>query len=58
MIKRYMCIHCKKEFEKIPLITPNECSFGYEHKIIRKTAIINRVRADPFIRENQKIPQP
>jgi len=53
--KKFMCIHCKKEFSKIPLITPNECPYGYEHKIIKKTAIIERLKADPFLREDQMI---
>ena len=62
MIKPYMCIHCKKEFVKVPLIEPNECPTGFQHDIIKKTAIIHRRKADPFLREdqipeNEKTPQ-
>jgi len=53
--KRFMCIHCKKEFSVVPLITPNECITGYQHDIIRKTAIIHRKKANPFLREDQKL---
>jgi len=52
--KKYLCIHCKQEFDKIPLERPNECRCGYTHDIIKCSSILKRQRADPFVREQKK----
>jgi len=41
-MKIYLCIHCKKEFKKIPEKVNNECRNGYFHKFINKEHIIER----------------
>ena len=50
--KKYMCIHCSKEFDKVPLERPNECPYAYTHTIIKGSAIVKRKRADPYVKES------
>ena len=33
---KYMCIHCKDDFDKIPEIKNNECITSYKHCIVKK----------------------
>jgi len=40
--KKYLCINCKKEFDKIPESRFNECENGYYHTFIKKSNIIKR----------------
>jgi len=39
-MKKYLCINCKKEFDKLPPIIKNECSSGYYHKFVKSSYII------------------
>ena len=41
---KYLCINCKKEFDKIPDEKPNECRSGYTHRFIKQTSILKRRR--------------
>jgi len=37
---KYICIHCGKEFFKIPLPSKgNECPMAYEHFIVKKSQL-------------------
>jgi len=33
---KYICIHCKTNFDKLPIIKHNECPTGYYHNIVKK----------------------
>ncbi len=35
-MKKYICIHCKKEFNEIPKMKKNECVSAYKHDIVNK----------------------
>lgn len=39
IMKRFLCIHCKEDFDKLPKERPNECRSGYTHLFVRKTHI-------------------
>ena len=38
----YMCINCKDEFEGLPIMEKNECTYGYYHQLIKKSDLIVR----------------
>ena len=38
----YLCINCKKEFNKISEKKRNECQQGYYHKFVKKSDIMER----------------
>lgn len=33
--KKYLCIHCKEQFDKLPPVKANECRAGYRHDLIK-----------------------
>lgn len=39
---KYLCINCKKEFDKIPPEKKNECPTGYYHRFVKTKHIIKR----------------
>jgi DNA-directed RNA polymerase subunit RPC12/RpoP len=36
---KYICIHCKQDFDKLPKIKQNECPTSYEHFIVSKNKL-------------------
>jgi DNA-directed RNA polymerase subunit RPC12/RpoP len=44
----YMCITCKQQFEEVPLYKLNECPYGHDHMIIKKSSILKRDYSDPL----------
>jgi len=38
---KYLCIHCKKEFDKLPPVKQNECFAGYYHMFVKKSDLID-----------------
>ncbi|KKK80231.1 hypothetical protein LCGC14_2825560 [marine sediment metagenome] len=36
---KYICIHCKNDFKKIPLSKNNECRTAYKHYIVEKSKL-------------------
>ena len=33
---KYICIHCKEDFDELPKFKQNECRTSYEHFIVLK----------------------
>ena len=39
----YLCINCKREWFKLPLMEGNECTNGYYHRFVKKLDIISNI---------------
>jgi hypothetical protein len=36
---KYICIHCKEEFDEVPKEKINECRYGIQHSIVSKNKL-------------------
>ena len=52
---KYLCINCKKEFQKIPPLKLNECQYGHRHRIVKKTAIMSNDKRVRLSNKNQSL---